>query len=1148
MRELHTLLRGLCGAMLIVVLVLPFSIVYAATVSSVTDTPSTLEAGELANHTFTFVTPTGVAEGATMTFSFESDFVTAAITEDDVDVADDGIDLTTASDCTGAEEAGVVMAASTLTITICAGDGGAIAGGSTVTVEIGTNATASGTGANQITNPSAVGTYFITLAGTFGDSGSIPLPINGADAIGVSAVVSENGGGGGGGGSVSTPVVTDSTPPIISSLTVTSITATSALVQWTTNEPASSIVDYGETTAYSLGPTSDFSLVTNHSVSVSGLSESTLYHLRVRSSDGAANQVTSEDLTFSTLDVSAPVISQILVSDITESSATITWQTNEPASSVVEFGSTTSYGQIESSDVLVLSHSIDLSGLSADSLVHFRVRSTDGSAHEAVSSDATFRTIVDLPPGNVVNLSVIPGVEGNQLVWSNPSDPDANGVRILACTDTFPSGPTDTSGCVVVFEGSASAFSHTGLVAGQTVFYGVFARDLAGQFASGALGEGTPSAPEEEPPTEETQEPPIEEPTTPSEPSGSGNTDVCGDGICGPAESTFICSLDCPVAPLPEEPEPTQTPSAQCGNAVCESGETSASCAQDCPTSLPQEQVVRNSLEFYVARGTIQLPFAGDRVSVLSGRSLRIQLLIRDLPVLPERVVMTFAGQTFLLAPVFQERAGELQAAAFGDDAYVAEVTTPITPGSYASAVSLSFADGSEQSIGLTLDVTGSGRVAERQDDGTTRASSGALVTLFEADGSTIWNGDQFGQTNPQVADEDGNFAWYVPNGSYTIVVQQDGFPRYEQGVVVNDRVVRASIILVKEKEVEVLPEVPSTPVDSVLATLSQVNDGIEQLRENPAVEQAAAVSVPTLAATAAISGLTLAVSFNLLPFLQYLFTAPILFFHRRKRRGFGVVYNAISKLPVDLATVRLYRVPADGGAPRFVQSRVTDRGGRYAFLVSPGHYTISVSKNGFEFPSQVMQGKTSDVEYLDVYHGEPVEVTEQNATIAANIPMDPSQSQALHAPARIVWKRRLRWIQQVVAVGGLVASIVFAILSPSILTFFMAALQLMLYLVVKRLASAKRPKSWGIVYDRKTGKPLARAVARIFEPQYNKLLETTVTDAQGRYSFVLGPSSYYAVFQKEGYQNVEVRPVDLSRNAEPTEFSVNIPLPRTES
>ncbi|NBT36873.1 MAG: hypothetical protein EBT21_01900, partial [Actinobacteria bacterium] len=99
----------------------------AATVTSADDVPSTLETGAGANHTLVFTTLSGAAGGETITLRFDSAFDTSSITEDDVDVEDDSVNLTTAADCSGAEQAAVAILGDVATIEICLGDSGDIA-------------------------------------------------------------------------------------------------------------------------------------------------------------------------------------------------------------------------------------------------------------------------------------------------------------------------------------------------------------------------------------------------------------------------------------------------------------------------------------------------------------------------------------------------------------------------------------------------------------------------------------------------------------------------------------------------------------------------------------------------------------------------------------------------------------------------------------------------------------------------------------------------------------------------------------------------------------------------------------------------------------------------------------------------------------
>ena len=91
----------------------------------------------------------------------------------------------------------------------------------------------------------------------------------------------------------------DTTPPVISGITVSNITATSATVFWTTSEPAVSQVDYGLTASYG-SSTSSSAMVLSHALDLNGLAPQTLYHYRVRSADPSGNFSVGPDLTFIT--------------------------------------------------------------------------------------------------------------------------------------------------------------------------------------------------------------------------------------------------------------------------------------------------------------------------------------------------------------------------------------------------------------------------------------------------------------------------------------------------------------------------------------------------------------------------------------------------------------------------------------------------------------------------------------------------------------------------------------------------------------------------------------------------------------------------------------------------------------------------------
>jgi hypothetical protein len=92
-------------------------------------------------------------------------------------------------------------------------------------------------------------------------------------------------------------------------------------------------------------------------------------------------------------DTTSPIITEVAISDITETSAVITWNTNEPCDSLVMYGISTTYGIMDTlSSTLVTSHTMNLTGLIPDAVYHFHVKSSDASGNQTVSDFYSFTT------------------------------------------------------------------------------------------------------------------------------------------------------------------------------------------------------------------------------------------------------------------------------------------------------------------------------------------------------------------------------------------------------------------------------------------------------------------------------------------------------------------------------------------------------------------------------------------------------------------------------------------------------------------------------------------------------------------------------------------------------------------------------------
>jgi RHS repeat-associated protein len=112
------------------------------------------------------------------------------------------------------------------------------------------------------------------------------------------------------------------------------------------------------------------------------------------SNNGSASSNATAYVSLIRLEVdTVPVITGVSSGSVTHNSATISWTTNEPADSQVEYGTTTAYGHSTALEpALVTAHSQGLSGLTPGMQYHYRVKSRDATGNLASSGDSTFTT------------------------------------------------------------------------------------------------------------------------------------------------------------------------------------------------------------------------------------------------------------------------------------------------------------------------------------------------------------------------------------------------------------------------------------------------------------------------------------------------------------------------------------------------------------------------------------------------------------------------------------------------------------------------------------------------------------------------------------------------------------------------------------
>lgn len=277
-------------------------------------------------------------------------------------------------------------------------------------------------------------------------------------------------------------------PPLITNVQVASSTKHSAVITWTTNKAADSLVNFGKQPHYGVSR-SPGATKTEHSVTLEDLDASTAYHFRVSSSDELGNQSVSGDFVFFTggteeipdiKQVKTPdqqalvgqaadilskitdpnalkliqnqvteaasdllrapeVIGQPRVMDITSTEAKVIWATSRDANSIVEFASEyqwngSTYARTEAKlDDVTKDHEVLLTGLSPATTYHFKVRSEDEFGLSGESGDSTFITKSPVP--TLTDVQIIK-IEENSATFAWSTDIPAAGAVIYTNTAT----------------------------------------------------------------------------------------------------------------------------------------------------------------------------------------------------------------------------------------------------------------------------------------------------------------------------------------------------------------------------------------------------------------------------------------------------------------------------------------------------------------------------------------------------------------------------------------------------------------------------------------------------------------------------------------------------------------------------------------
>lgn len=222
-----------------------------------------------------------------------------------------------------------------------------------------------------------------------------------------------------------TATAQDTKSPIIDDISVTSTSSTIATITWTTDKPASSLVDFGVTNTYGITQGNAGELVQSHTVTLIGLTPNTAYFFRVKSIDENGNQGmdnnSGRSYTFTTASIQNPGDTALPaitfnpatgITNITSTTALISWTTDKPSTSDVGYSLDASFAQEQGAFNLTTNHQVSLIDLAPSTLYHFQIKSQDENGNLGINSNSsagyTFTTLAgaDRIPPVITNVKV----------------------------------------------------------------------------------------------------------------------------------------------------------------------------------------------------------------------------------------------------------------------------------------------------------------------------------------------------------------------------------------------------------------------------------------------------------------------------------------------------------------------------------------------------------------------------------------------------------------------------------------------------------------------------------------------------------------------------------------------------------------------
>ncbi len=252
--------------------------------------------------------------------------------------------------------------------------------------------------------------------------------------------------------------------------------------------------------------------------------------------------------------------------------------------------------------------------------------------------------------------------------------------------------------------------------------------------------------------------------------------------------------------------------------------------------------------------------------------------------------------------------------------------------------------------------------------------------------------------------------------------------------------------------------------------------------------------------------------------------TRPAYLSFRRRKSGYGVVFNSVTGQPESMAVVSLQTL---GG--KTMRTAPTDSEGRYNLVAPKGDYILEVRKAGFTYPSTILNKHNNDSAYDNLLSATHIIVTD-HGSITKNIPIDPKDAKRRISIIKRYFIRN-RYFQDFLSFLLPVLALMIVVIMREYWILWLVLMFYYLALFFRFLDFKPPPPPYGTIRDVATKMPLDRVMVRIFDQKNGKLLESQVTSGKGRYAFVVKKGRYRLLVQKQGYKSVIINFPEVKQN-----------------